>query len=283
MKLKELRNTMLLLLAAAIWGAGFVAQSVGAQYVGPFTFLALRSYLGGLVLLPLLFLNKKKITKDCLKAGAFIGLWLFMASYFQQVGVAYTTTAKAGFITTLYIVFVPLICLVLFKKKIELRIWGCILLVVAGLFLLNHMSFSFALGDTMVMICALLYSGHILVIDHYSQYDGVTISCIQFFTCAIISTLCMFIFETVSVTAIQSASISILYAGLFSSGMGYTLQVVGQKDVNPAIASIALSMESAFACIFGFIILKQALSVTELVGCVLMLSAIIISQLPKKN
>ena len=283
MKNYKLRNTFLLLLTAAIWGSAFVAQSVGAKYIGPFTFLALRSYLGGIVLIPLLVLWKKKITKQTLVAGIVVGFWLFVASYFQQVGVSYTTTAKAGFITTMYVVFVPLINFVVFRKKITKKIWLCVVLSTIGLFLLNHMSFSFARGDLMVLICAIFFSIHILTIDHFVKIDGVVLSCIQFFTVAIISTICMFLFETPDIEAIYSASTSILYAGILSSGVGYTLQVIAQKNVNPTVASICLSMESAFASIFGFIILGQTLTTNEFIGCVLMMISIILSQLPSKN
>ncbi|NJP40087.1 DMT family transporter [Oscillospiraceae bacterium HV4-5-C5C] len=284
MKSTQIRHTLLLLLTALIWGCAFVAQQVGADYVGPFTFLALRSYLGGLVLLPAALFRRRRLTWQELKAGVLLGLWLTAASYFQQAGVGQTTVAKAGFITTLYVIFVPFLTFLLYRKRVSARIWFCVALSLVGLYLLSHMTLALSAGDWMVLLCALLFSGHILTVDHYSQTtDGLTISCIQFLTVAVLSTSGMLLKENPDWSAIQLAGPSILYAGILSSGVGYTLQIIGQKGVNPTIASLAMSLESAFAALAAWVILGQKLSPAELVGCLLMFVSIVLAQLPDRS
>lgn len=290
---------MLLVLTALIWGSAFVAQSVGAQHVGPFTFLACRSWLGGaalLLLITVLDAGAKKrgsetgapktpeSRKALLSGGLCCGVFLFMASAAQQAGVAYTTTAKAGFITTLYVVIVPVISLFM-GKKVPGRIWACVALAVAGLYLLCMVgAFSLGRGDTLVLLSALLYSLHILVIGRFSPgNDGVRLSCIQFFVAAALATACMFLFETPSWQAVKSAALPILYAGLLSSGVGYTLQVIAQNGLNPTVASLAMSLESVFSALAGFILLGQALTLREIIGCALMFAAIVLAELPSRK
>lgn len=296
MKNKKILNTFLLILTAFIWGSAFVAQSVGAEYVGAFTFLASRSWLAGIALLPVIFFLQRSqragagapqaaaapgARRTLLLGGIACGAFLFMASAAQQIGIAQTTTAKAGFITAMYVLIVPVLTLFM-GRKVGKRIWLCVAMGVVGLYLLCMVgSLSLSRGDTMVLLCALLFSGHILIIDHFSpRTDGVKLSCIQFFVCAILSTVFMFLFEQPTWETIRAAAMPILYAGILSSGVGYTLQIVAQKEVNPTVASLSLSLESVFSALAGWAILGQALSLRELSGCALMFAAIVLAQLP---
>lgn len=286
MKKKQLGNSLLLLLTATIWGSAFVAQSVGMEHVGPFTFTFSRSIIGGIVLLPcILLLGKWKkgfATKVEWIGGICCGIALCVASNFQQVGIQFTTVGKAGFITALYVVLVPVFGLFL-KKRVPILIWGCVGLSVVGLYLLCMPAgaFTLALGDLLVLICAVLFTVHILVIDYFSpKGDGVVISCIQFFTCGTLSGIPMLFFENPSVGNMIDAKWSILYAGVLSSGVAYTLQVVAQKNVNPTVASLIMCLESVVAVLAGWIVLGQDMSLREILGCVLMFVAIVLAQLP---
>lgn len=286
MKKKQLGNSLLLLLTATIWGSAFVAQSVGMEHVGPFTFTFSRSIIGGIVLLPcILLLGKWKkgfATKVEWIGGICCGIALCVASNFQQVGIQFTTVGKAGFITALYVVLVPIFGLFL-KKRVPILIWGCVGLSVIGLYLLCMPAgaFTLALGDLLVLICAVLFTVHILVIDYFSpKGDGVVISCIQFFTCGVLSGIPMLFLENPSVGNMMDAKWSILYAGVLSSGVAYTLQVVAQKNVNPTIASLIMCLESVVAVLAGWIVLGEDMSSREIVGCVLMFVAIVLAQLP---
>lgn len=288
-----LRQSLLLLLTATIWGVAFVAQSVGMDYVGPFTFNAVRNLIGAVVLLPCIAFLKKQDGKETQKGsdktlligGVNCGVILFIASSFQQFGIKYTTVGKAGFITAMYIVLVPLLGL-FFHKKVGLRIWTAVLLAVCGFYLLcmTEGRFSLQLGDFLLLICAIAFSFHILVIDHFSpKVDGVKMSCIQFFTCAALSALCMLFFEKPQMSQILEAWIPILYAGALSCGVAYTLQIVGQKGMNPTVASLILSLESVISLLAGWVILGQKLSTRELFGCAIVFAAIILVQLPEKR
>lgn len=286
MKKKQLGNSLLLLLTATIWGSAFVAQSVGMEHVGPFTFTFSRSIIGGIVLLPCILLlgkwKKRFATKIEWIGGICCGIALCVASNFQQVGMQYTTVGKAGFITALYVVLVPIFGIFM-KKRVSLLIWGCVAVSVAGLYLLCMPAGAFVLafGDLLVLLCAVLFSVHILVIDHFSpKGDGVVISCIQFFTCGILSAIPMLFFENPSVGSILDAKWSILYAGVLSSGVAYTLQVVAQKNVNPTVASLIMCLESVVAVLAGWMILGQGMSSREIWGCLLMFAAIVVAQLP---
>ena len=300
MKKLQVRNSLLLLLTATIWGTAFVAQSVGMDYVEPFTFTFARSIVGGIVLIPcIMFLrwlkgrndvtlcDKEKrngpiITKVEWLGGICCGLALCAASNFQQIGIVHTTVGKAGFITALYVVIVPVMGL-FFKKRVSVIIWTCVVISVVGLYLLcmTEGSLALAYGDLLVLICAILFSVHIMVIDYFSpKGDGVVMSCIQFFVCGIISGIIMLFVETPSFADIVAAGMPILYAGVLSSGIAYTLQIVGQKDMNPTIASLILCLESVVSALAGWLILKEALSTRELLGCALMFVAIVLAQLP---
>lgn len=307
MKKTSWRSPLLLLLTAVIWGVAFVAQSVGMDHVGGFTFNCVRSIIGGLVLIPCIFFldkmkekehadkrekvngdstlqEKKTQNKILLTGGVCCGAVLFVASNLQQFGIKYTTVGKAGFITAMYIIIVPVIGIFL-KKVTGMRIWMSVLLAVAGLYLLCITEgFSIAFGDFLVLLCAVMFSVHILVIDYFSpKTDGVRMSCIQFLVCGILSGAAMFLFEKPDVGAILQAWMPILYAGVLSSGVAYTLQIVGQKDMDPTVASLILSLESVVSVLAGWVLLGQKLSVKELMGCVLMFAAIILAQLPEKR
>lgn len=286
MKKTQIGNSLLLLLTATIWGSAFVAQSVGLEYVGPFTFTAIRSIIGGLVLIPCIFLLKKWkkgfATKTEWIGGICCGVALCAASNFQQVGMQYTTVGKAGFITALYVVIVPVLGLFL-KKRVSAMVWFCVALSVSGLYLLciPKGGFSLSAGDLLVLVCALLFSFHILVIDYFSpRGDGVVISCIQFFVCGILSGVMMLFAETPNVESIMAAKSAILYAGVLSSGVAYTLQVVAQKNVNPTVASLIMCLESVVAVLAGWLILHEIMSTREFVGCALMFIAIVLAQIP---
>ena len=289
-----LRQSALLLLAATIWGVAFVAQSVGMEYVGPFTFLASRSVIGALVLMPYILLREKKKGKKrpedagdvklLVKGGVCCGCLLFVASILQQVGIVYTTVGKSGFITAMYIVIVPILSIFL-KKKAGAKVWVGVVLAVVGLYFLCMTAGNISLqkGDVLTFLCAVTFSFHILTVDYFApQLDGVKLSCIQFATCGVLSTIGMFLFETPTVDAVLAAWLPILYAGALSSGVAYTLQIVGQRGMNPTVASLLMSMESVISVIAGWAILNQTLSGRELIGCVLMFCAIILVQLPDK-
>ena len=292
-----LKNSLILLLTATIWGVAFVAQSVGMDYVGGFTFNAVRSIIGSIVLLPvILFLDRQKTPavrteeekksgqKTLLMGGIACGICLCLASNFQQFGIKYTTVGKAGFITACYIVIVPILGLFL-KKKCSPYIWGAVVMALIGLYLLCITDgFSIGKGDILVMICEVLFSLHILVIDYFSpKVDGVKMSCIQFLVCGILSGIPALIFENPQISSILAAWQPILYAGVMSCGVAYTLQIVGQKNMNPTVASLILSLESCISVLAGWIILGQSMSRKEILGCVIMFAAIILAQLPEKT
>lgn len=296
MKKLQIRNTILLFLTAFIWGTAFVAQSVGTDYIGPFTFNCVRSLIGGVVLIPCIWLlgkitpqEKKSVQKPgelktLVTGGILCGVLLCLASNFQQMGITYTTVGKAGFITAFYIIIVPILGLFL-KKKCGPAIWLGVVLALTGLyFLCITDGFSIGKGDILVLICAILFSFHILVVDHFTELtDGVKMSCIQFFVCGILSGIPMFLFENPRISEIVAAWQPILYAGVLSCGVGYTLQIVGQKGINPTVASLILSLESVISVLAGMVVLNQQLSKREAAGCVLMFCAIILAQLPQKR
>ncbi len=289
----------MLMLAALVWGIAFVAQSEGMNYVGNFTFNACRFLLGGIVLIPCIYFlhgrkdsswqtlsdeEQKKQVRMGIIGGICCGCVLAAASSLQQYGIAQTSVGKAGFITTLYIIIVPFMGLFL-KKKIGLNVWISALIAAAGMyFLCITESFSIAAGDRFIMIAAVGFSVHILVIDHFSpKADGVVISCVQFFTASILTGAAMFLFEHPQLSDIFQAAVPILYAGIMSCGVGYTLQVVAQNGVDPTVASLLLSLESVFSVLAGWVILGQVLSGRELFGCALVFAAVILVQIPMKQ
>ena len=287
---RELRGNLLLFVTAFIWGCAFVAQSKGAEFVGPFTFVSLRSVLGSVALLPFIAFRsrKKQHTTENGKTlwigGVLCGIALCVASLLQQVGIAYTTVGNAGFITALYILIVPVLGIFL-GKKVSARIWGCIGIAILALYLLTIKDgFTVSLGDSVVMGCALVFSVQILLVDYHSpKVDGVKLACIQFVTVAVLSGIPMLIWERPALSAIMDAALPIAYAGLLSSGAGYTFQILGQKYTRPAVASLIMSLESVFAVLAGIVLLGQVPSLKEGMGCLLMFLAIMIAQFPVKG
>jgi drug/metabolite transporter (DMT)-like permease len=295
-KMNSPRSSLLLVLTALIWGVAFVAQSEGMNHVGGFTFIGCRYILGGAVLLPVICairrINRaeydklgpdgvKNLTKTGIIGGTCCGICLFVASSLQQFGIAYTTVGKAGFITALYMVIVPIFGIFL-HKKIGLNVWISVGLAVVGMYLLCITeNFTIGKGDFLVLLCAVAFSFHILTIDHFSPMaEGVVISCTQFFVSGILGCIAMFLFETPTIEAILAAGLPIAYAGIMSSGVAYTLQIVAQKDMDPTIASLIMSLESVFSLLAGWVLLGQKLSAKELLGCVLVFAAILLVQIP---
>lgn len=302
---KKTKGTLMLLTTAFIWGTAFVAQRDGMNYIGPFTFNGLRSYIAFFSLIPVVLLFQKKKTQEksniskveyekprnsaadkkfLIKGGVLCGIILFFASTIQQYGLIYTTAGKGGFITALYIVLVPIYGLFL-GKKVRPLLWFCVILAITGLYLLTMKEdLSINKGDIMVMVCSFLFATHIVVIDYFSpRTDGLKMSWIQFLVVAILSTPCIIIFENVDWQNVLNCIFPMLYAGIFSGGVAYTLQILAQKDTEPTVASLILSLESVFAVIAGIILLGESISMREFLGCVIIFVAIILAQLPSKK
>lgn len=288
-----MKNNILLVLTALIWGCAFVAQSVGMDFVGPFTFNMARFLIGAIVLLPVIwFMDRQRKTgaekgagqKTLIIGGICCGIALAVASTLQQWGILFTTVGKAGFITAMYIVIVPLLGIFI-GKKVRPLIIGCVAIAVVGFyFLCMTESLRLGLGDFLVLLCAIAFSIHILVIDHFSpKVDGVKMSAIQFLTAAIISAVPTLLWEQPVFTEILQAWQPVLYAGVMSCGVAYTLQIIAQKNADPTVASLLLSLESVFSVLAGWVLLGQGLSLKEMFGCVLIFCAIILAQLPEKK
>ncbi|MEL7647842.1 MAG: DMT family transporter [Sedimentibacter sp.] len=288
MKTKEARSVLILLLTAAIWGFAFVAQRVGMQHVGAFTFNGVRFALGSISLLPVIYFFGRKNkdaqteqadTKTTFKSGIIAGSVLFIAASLQQIGLIYTTAGKAGFITSLYIVLVPIIG-ILFKQKTHMKTWIGALTAAVGLYFLSiNESFTIEFGDLLVLIGAIFWACHILVIDKFvKNVDAIKLSSIQFATCSVFSLITAFLYEDVNILGISNALVPILYGGIMSAGVAYTLQAVGQKHAKPSHAAIALSMESVFAAIGGLIMLNEIMPLRGYFGCVLMFLGMLIAQ-----
>lgn len=319
--MKRIYSNLMLGLAAFIWGVAFVAQSVGMEYVGPFTFNAARFLIGGTVLIPCILFPGDRNRKDKpagsgaavlsqtegkssailnngqaagrqpgekvrigIEGGICCGTALFAGSSFQQLGIMYTTVGKAGFITALYIVIVPVLGIFV-KKKVGWTVWVSVMLATIGMYLLCMTEgFRVGKGDVYLFLCAIAFSLHILVIDYFSpKADGVFISCVQFFTAGVLAFAVMIFTEQPSLASILKAWLPIAYAGVMSCGVAYTLQVVGQKNTDPTIAALILSLESVFSLLAGWVILGQKLSPKELFGCVLVFGGILLAQVPVKT
>ncbi len=297
MKKNELLGIIMLLIAAVIWGTTFVAQSEAMDDMGPFTYSTARCILGAVVLVPVILVSdaaKKKIgiykspsaeyKKKTLIAGCVCGIVLFIAAAFQQVGMAMGTgSGKAGFITAMYMLIVPIIGLFM-KKKVRAIIWPCLLVATVGLYLLCITGdFSFRTSDIVVFGGAISFAVHIMVIEVYSPYvDGIRLSCLQLVINAILSAVFMVIFEEPTWAQLQNGWFAIVYAGVLSSGVAYTLQILAQQRTNPTIASMLMSLESVFAVLGGAVILGEIPTAREAIGCIMMFAAIIVAQLPTK-
>ena len=292
MRHRQLIGSLILLIVAVIWGTAFAFQRMGTGVIGPMTFTASRMTLSAVAVGFVSFLIKdpemadaagsSARRRDTLTGGVLCGLFLVSATLFQQIGIAYTTAGKAGFITALYILLVPIISTVFLRKPSSWIVWIAVLLGLAGMYLLCMTEgFSLARGDALVCVCAMLFTGHILCCDRFAgRGNPVRISAIQFVTASVVSWTLAFIFETRSVEAIRSALVPILYCGLASGGIGYTLQIVAQRFTNPTVASLLMSFESVFAVLGGAVLLHERMSTRELLGCMVMFIAIIVVQVP---
>ena len=296
MKNKKLLGNSLLLLTAVIWGTAFVFQRSGMEIIEPLTFNAARMALAAVAIGVLAIIMRRKrsgisgaeqkqIDKNTLKGGIFCGVFLAVASIFQQTGLVYTAAGKAGFITAMYMLIVPVVGFVFLKRKNTALVWFAVLLGVVGMyFLCITDKLDLSRGDALVCMCAFVFSFHIIFCDHYvKRADPIGMSAVQFVTATVISVIAAFIFEKPGAEKLISALVPIIYCGLVSGGIGYTLQIVAQKFTDPAVASLLLSMESVFAAIAGALILGERMSVRELLGCVIMLAAVILVQIPTKG
>lgn len=299
------RNSFLLVLAAFIWGVAFVAQRVGGDQVGPLSFICIRSFIGSAVLLPaIILLDKMKLTKRIpatkeekkllWKGGFFCGICVTLLTVFQQLGLYYGTPAgKAGFLTACYIVLVPVLG-IFFHKKCAFKTWIAVAITVVGLYLLcMDGSLRIQLSDILVLICSFMGAMHIICVDYFAEkVEGVRMSCIQFFVAGMLTLIPMCFFEIhgnggmgVWLTALSSwnAWIPLLYAGALSSGVAYTLQIIGQQGVNPALASLLMSLESVFSVLAGSVLLRERMNFREIAGCAIIFAAVLLAQMPEKN
>lgn len=299
MKRNNIKGTVILTIGSLIWGLAFVVQNAATDLIAPFAFNSLRSLLGAFVIWLFLFVkskatkvpifeNTKEYKKSALSGGVICGLFLFLAVNFQQVGLSVypkgvAAEARAGFLTALYVIFVP-IASVLLKKRIPFLVWVAVIIATVGIYFLcmNESGLHIYLGDVLMILCAVSCTAHILFVDKYCiTLGGPQLSFIQFVVCGVLSGIVSIIFEPrTTLDNIYAALPLILYMGIMSSGVAYTLQIVGQKYTEPAIASIPMSFESVFATLGGWIIMNSRLNTREIFGCVLMFCAIITAQLP---
>ena len=293
----QTRHSLMLMLCAFIWGVAFVAQSAGSG-MGAYSFLAGRSWLAVIVLLPTVYAfdalrrkqgaacgwpKDKAEKKTLLTAGLCCGTWLFAASAAQQIAITINpSTAKAGFLTAMYVVLVPVFGLFLGRKG-SVQLWGSMAIAVVGLYLLcmKNGFGSIESSDLILLSCAVLFSFQIMSVDHFSPLvEGVRLSLLQFFVVAVESTVAAFLFETPTVAEFSANALPLLYCGVMSSGVAYTLQILGQKELNPAIASLIMCLESVFSALGGWLLLGQSLSLREGFGCALIFAAVVLAQLP---
>lgn len=292
----SLRGIFMLTLCAFIWGTAFIAQSVGGDYAEPLTFNCARSVLATVFLFACCLLFDKMSGKNfsllgsddplykdrLIKGGITCGLFLSLACFFQQLGIMYTTVGKSGFITALYIVLVPVLSYVFYRRAVSLLQGISVGIAAIGMyFICINEGFAINKGDLYTLICAFCFAAQIICVENIvKNLDGVRLSFIQFATCAVVNGVLMFIFETPSLTSVLQGWAPIAYAGIMSSGVAYTLQIVGQKHVSSVLACMLMSLESAFALLSGWILLGQAMSPREIFGCCLVFAAILLAQLP---
>lgn len=298
--MKNVKGSLILLITAFIWGSAFVAQTTGASHIGAFTFNASRCFVGALFLFVLSFVRSKaadkkantredrKMVSRCpIKGGILCGLALFFAMSLQQLGISVypdnvAVAGRAGFITAVYVVLVAL-CEQFRGRKLHFLVIVSVFLTMLGMYFLclSDGISNIYLGDILILGCAICFTVHILVIDNFKGEDSVKLSCLQFFVCGTLSLICSLPVESVNLMDLKAGLFSILYAGVFSSGIAYTLQMVGQKYAEPAVASIVMSLESVFAALTGWVVLHELLSGRELVGCALVFVSVVLAQLPQ--
>ncbi len=296
MNKRNVRQIVLSLITAFIWGSSFVTQSLSAAHLGCFSFNALRAIPAVLMLLLLMAVMQRihprakysaEEKRALLRGGLICGVFLTLGTNLQQFGIETTTAGKAGFITALYIVLVPVFSIAL-GKKAKKTIWLCVAIAVAGLYFLcfdGSSAVSFNSGDFYVFLCAFAFTAQILAVDHFvQQVDGIALSCAQFTVVIVLSAIGALVFgEHTTLESVKTCIPYLLYVGVLSSGVGYTLQVLAQKDGDPTVVSLLLSLESFFAVVSGAIVLNERMSLREYFGCALMLTAVILSQLPEKK
>ena len=289
MNRKALRGSLLLLLGAVIWGAAFAAQRAGMDHVGPFTFSGVRMLLAGIVMIPASMLSRRKagpvtaeVQKKQRRGGLICGLLLFFATSLQQIGLVYTSAGKAGFITALYVVLVPVAGWVFLRKQPGKMIWAGVGLAVIALYLLCVPAEGFQIekGDALLLGCAVCFTGQILFVDHYApQVDGLTLARDEFLITGALSMIIAVFTEEIRMDGILEAAFPIIYSGILSGAVGYSLQIIGQRDVNPTVASLIMCLEAVFAVLTGAIMLGERMTGREIAGCVLMFCAVILAQL----
>ena len=291
---KRLKGTLILMLTAIVWGISFVSQSVSMELIEPNTFCGIRTLIGALSLVPVILVmdnsKKKKGTqtnynkKTLIYGGIICGIILCISATIQTYGLKYTTAGKAGFITAMYMVLVPIYGLFLGRKIRPATLFSVLIAVVGMYFLCIKEGFRLEFGDLLVLVCAFTFAFHIMAVDYFSpRVDGVKLSFLQFAVCGTINIILMFLFEEPVMADILKCTVPILYAGVMSCGVAYTLQIIGQKYAEPAVASIVMSLESVFAALAGWLLIGQAMTLREIFGCVLMFAAITIVQLPEKK
>lgn len=294
MKKGQLFGSLILIFVAMIWGTSFAVQRAGMDHIQPVTFTAARMTLAAVAVGIVALFQKDDSSspeehirqrRTNLIGGLFCGLFLVSGSIFQQIGIVNTTAGKAGFITALYILLVPVASFLLFRRRYPWLVWIAVLIGIAGMYLMCMTeSFTLAESDILIIICAFMFTGHILCCDYYvKRGNAIRISAVQMAVTAAISWICAFIMENPGMDQIRSAVVPILYCGLVSGGIGFTLQLVAQKYSDPTVASLLMSLESVFAALGGAVLLQERMSVRELIGCIIMFCAIIIVQIPVKE
>ena len=287
---KQLKGSLSIILATVIWGSTFVAQSVGVDHVGPFTFLSIRCFLAVSMLLMVLFLRNRKdfvkiLTDPRLwKAGIPCGVALFAATALQQIGLIYTTAGKGGFITTMYIIMVPIFGLFL-KQKPPKTVGISVVIAAVGLYLISGAGFTaINIGDVLMLLCAVAFAVQILIMDRVAgELNSMALNMSQALVCAVVSGVCALIFDNTTWQGIWDCWFPLCWAGIMSMGIAYTLQIVGQKSIEPTTASLLMSFESVFAAISGWLLLNETFTLTEGIGCALVFGAIMLTQIPVKN
>lgn len=289
----KVKGNLILLITAVVWGISFVSQRSGMSYIKAFTFNGIRTMLGALVLIPVIIImdrkkspseRKTKNKKGLLKAGVLCGILLGAAGTIQTYGMVYTSAGKAGFITALYLIIVPILGIFM-KKKIRPLVWCCVVIATVGMyFLCINGSLNVNKGDVIVFVCSFIFALHILAVDKYaSEFEGVKLAFLQFFVAGLLNIILMIIFDKPDFGAVWQCRTEILYSGIMSCGLAYTLQIIGQKYTDPTSASLIMSMESVFSVLAGWAILNETLKYNEILGCILVFAAIILVQLPEKN
>ncbi len=282
----DIRGAAALFAAAVIWGLAFAFQSAGMEYIGPFTFTVIRNIIGSAALLPLALLNKEKSesNRTLVSGGIICGVMLGAASCLQQYGMVYTTAGKAGFLTAMYIVMIPLAGL-LIGKKCPRRVYPAVALAAAGMYLLcMNGSFSLNRGDAAELMCAAAFTAQIIAVSHFSsRVNAYKFACIEFAAAAAAAAVPALMTESVTISAVKACRLPLLYTGIMSSGAGYTLQIIGQRRLDPTVAALIMSLESCVSAIGGWLILNQSLTAREIAGCAVMFAAIILAQLPERH